>query len=247
MGTGGYLILFAAAVLYLFFREKEKRLRVVFVWLPVVVFAVFFCPVWGLYFKFRDDGEILFRLLWLLPVALVVPYAMVRLIGEIPDKFKAAGTVVSFAVLILFGKYMYTPDLFPKAENIYHVPETVVKICDEIKVEGREVRACFPEEFVVTVRQYSPYIHLTFGREIYKGSLERGVDAMYILRKDPIDTEELVKVLKETDTPYLIVKNDRVFDENPWKYDFCFVTEIDGYDIYLDNNAYLGLDYINYR
>ena len=30
-------------------------------------------------------------------------------------------------------------------------------------------------------------------------------------------------------------------------YDYYYVTTVDGYDIYLDNNAYIGIDFINHR
>ena len=144
-------------------------------------------------------------------------------------------------LIALSGRYIYDSPLFSKAENEYHVPETVVKICDEIAVPGREIKACFPEEYVSYVRQYTPYIHLTFGRASYMPTFNEYSVAKELLGQEYINTKDLVQVLRETQTPYLIVHSDRVFKENPWKYGFGYLTNIDGYDIYLDDEAYIGL------
>ncbi len=249
-GSGGYLILFFGCVLFNFFTEKERRLRLLFVWLPIAVTILFFCPFMGVIFAKDEDGDVMYRILWLLPMAPAIAYTLVKVILLLPKKWKYPGVLAGFVLIMLFGSYIYANPYFSKAENIYHVPETVVKICDELKVEGREVKACVPEELAPFVRQYSPLIHLSFGRGVYMfgdGLAGKGADILEILRKDRIDTEALSKKLRESGTHYLVVRDDSVFTENPWNYDYCFVTNIDGYDVYLDNNAYLGLDFVNYR
>ena len=248
-GTGGYVVLFCACILFLFVTEKDRVKRALFVYLPLAVLLIFFCPLWVLYFKFSQDAEILYRLLWLIPFGMVIAYALVKLTFMIPGKFKYLSAVAGMVIVALFGSYIYKSPYFSKAENEYHVPDTVVKICKEIEVPGREIRACFPEEFTSYVRQYSATVFLTYGRESYMfGDVDTlGSEAMALLRAPRVDMEALANILREKDTPYLVIRNDRAFTENPWVYDFCFVTEIDGYDIYLDNRAYIGLDYINQR
>ena len=68
-------------------------------------------------------------------------------------------------VLMISGKLVYSSPLFSRAENTYHIPQVVVDICDAIEVEGREVMAAFPDEFLLYVRQYSPVICMPYGRE----------------------------------------------------------------------------------
>lgn len=248
-GTGGYMVLFYVCVLFLFLKEKKRLCRALFVWLPLAVTVIFFCPLWVFYMSAREDGEILYRILWLIPFGAVMGYTLTKVVLSVPARLKYPAVALGLLLTAVFGGYIYSSPYFSKAQNLYHVPDTVVKICDEIEVPGREIRACFPEEFTSYVRQYTATVHLTYGRESYMpGVIDTlGSDAMYLLRKGRVDMKALAKVLRDRDTPYLIVKNDRVFTENPWKYDFCFVTEIDGYNIYLDNNAYIGLDYIDQR
>ena len=243
-GTGGYMVLTAACVLYLFLKEKNRFCRAVFVWLPLGVAVIFFCPLWIVYLKVREDGEILYRLLWLLPFGAVIAYTFTKLVTGLKTKLKYAAVAAGFLILGLFGRYIYASPFFSPAQNAYHVPETVVRICDEIEVPGREIKACFPEEFTSYVRQYTATVHLTYGRESYMpGVIDTlGSDAMYLLRREKVDTKALTGILRDRDTPYLILRKERIFTEKPEKYDFRFVTEIDGYSIYLDDKAYIGLN-----
>ena len=218
-GSGGYLILFFACVLFNYFTEKNKRLRLLFVWLPVAVMVLFFCPFMGLVFAKDQDGDVMYRILWLLPMAPATAYSIVKCILLLPKKWKYPGVFAGFLLIMLFGSYIYNSPYFFKAENIYHVPETVVRVCDEIKVDGREVKACVPEEFTPFVRQYSPLIHLSYGRGLYmfgEGLSGQGAEILDILRKDRIDMAALADLLRESRTHYLIVKDDRVFTESPW-------------------------------
>lgn len=246
-GSGGLFVLLAVSVLYLFFFLKEKKLRPVFVWLPVVILLVFFCPLWIIYIKKSHDGEILYRLLWMIPMGAVICVAMTHVISKLGEKLRPVAFAGAVLVLVLAGEYIYKDVGFRKAENIYHIPETVVKLCDEIHVDGREIRACFPEEFITYVRQYDTMICLTYGRLSYMPKFNLYSEAKDIFNQEKIKTEELIRVLKESYSPYLIVGSDRAFTENPWDYGYCYVTTIDGYDLYLDNSVYIGIDYINYR
>ncbi|MCR5311375.1 MAG: hypothetical protein K6E32_08185 [Lachnospiraceae bacterium] len=240
-GTGALFVLLLVALLVLFFTEKKRELRFSLVWFPIVILLLFFCPIWLLYIKRSVDGEILYRILWLIPMAVLIAYTCVFVIHRFKGRSRHLAFAAAVLVIALSGRYIYDSPLFTRAENEYHVPETVVKICNEIEVPGREIKACFPEEFVNYVRQYTPNIHLAFGRGSYMPTFNEYSVVKEILGQEYINTKELVQVLRETQTPYLIVHSDRLFSENPWKYGFGYLTNIDGYDIYLDDEAYIGL------
>ncbi len=241
-GSGGFFVLLAVSVLYLFFFLKEKEHRPVLVWLPVAVMLVFFCPLWIIYIKKSVDGEILYRILWLIPMGAVICVALTHLISKLGEKLRPVAFAGAVLVLVLAGEYIYKDVGFKKAENIYHIPETVVKLCDEIHVEGREIKACFPKEFVTYVRQYDTMIFLTYGRNSYMPKFEAPSDLKYLLQQEKIDTSVLAELLRDTHSPYLILASDRVLTEDILNYDFSYVKTIDGYDIYLDNREYIGID-----
>lgn len=242
-GTGLLFVLFLISTFFVYFREKDKSKRKMLVAFPVIILAIIFCPLWAIYIDKRNDAVILYRLFWIIPTVVITGYAFTEAISMVPEKHRFLLFSASAVIIMLSGTYIYSNRYFSKAENVYHVPDTVVKICDEIIVPGREVRACFPEEFIQYVRQYTSLVMLPYGREtLLMGETYMGhSEIKYQLSKKVVDSKILTDCLRESDTHYLIVDSEKAFSESLWNYDFCYVTTIDGYDIYLDNNAYLGL------
>ena len=113
-------------------------------------------------------------------------------------------------------------------------------------MEGREIRAAFPDELMVYVRQYTDYVFLPYGRETLFDTFGSYNELHSILNEDTIDTKRAVELLRESDTPYLVISSEKKFTESLSYYEFIYVTSYEGYDIYLDNQAYIGLDFVNF-
>ena len=75
MGTGLIMIWFLISLLYLWLTEKRKHIRVMFLYVPLVLLFVFFTPLVAKLVSGLADGEIYYRILWLLPVTPVIAYA----------------------------------------------------------------------------------------------------------------------------------------------------------------------------
>ncbi len=241
-GSGLLFVLFLLSILFLGLKTAKTPEKKITVWYPVFVLLIFFCPVWMIYDRIRDDSAILYRILWLIPMSVVVCYGLVQAVFMLPKRFRTVGFGMAVLLIMLSGKYVYSNPFFSKAENEYHVPETVVKICDELRLEGREVAVCMPLEFIQYTRQYSPYIVLTYGRNVllYDGGAEAGgVNAL--LGEDIYNACEIATELRKSSTPYFVVKKDIPFTESMGNYGFYYYDTIDDYDIYLDCEAYLGL------
>ena len=246
-GSGLVLVIFLLGMLYIAYSSKNRLIKDAFVKYPLYVLIVFFCPVWYVYAYYSQDSEILYRIMWLLPLGVLICYVFTEIICRLSNRARPAFLAACVLVIVISGEYTYANEYFSLSENVYHVPDAVVEICDEIKVEGREIRAAFPDELINYVRQYSPYICLPYGRETFMGlgALEDPLQAA--LNADIIDTEEAVYWLRYDNCPYLIVDSSKNFTESLSKYEFIYVTSVENYDIYLDNQAYIGIDFINYR
>ena len=245
MGTGLLFVLLLCGVLFLGFRMKKGPDKAALVWFPVYVLLIYFCPLWAVYMKLRDDAEILYRILWMLPVGVIVAYAFTEAYGLIPRKFKAVSVVAAIALIMLSGQYVYVNKQFSKAENAYHVPDAVVDICDELIIPGREVRVCFPIEMIQYVRQYTALICQPYGRDTLLWGADYNIDYSTIqklLQAEVLDAEAVSEELRSSDTPYLVVAEGTEFDGDMTDYEFTKVSTIDGYDIYLDDNARLTLE-----
>lgn len=237
-GSGWILCWFLLAWLYLLRKEEDTNKRIMFVYAPAVVLLLFFNPLFYRTFSGLLEDAIYFRFLWLLPISLVNGYTIIKVYQQLKGKKQICFAVVAMVLVLVSGKLVYTSPLFSKAENMYHVPETVVKICDAIEVEGREVMALFPDEFLYYVRQYTPMVCMPYGREIYLGYYS---ELHQVLLAEEIDVEKLTTLVKQYGCHYVILHEDKVLSGSLEEYEYILVDVIDGYCIYRDTGIYIGL------
>lgn len=241
MGTGLITVWFLLSVIYLFVFEKRKEIRTMFVYAPILFLMIFFNPVFaGGVYSLLDD-EIYYRLLWLLPVTVVTAYTVTDIYGRLRGKKKiwfAGGAAV---LVIVSGSLIYTDPHFHMAENIYHVPDCVVDICDAIEVEGREVTAVFPIELLQYVRQYSGTVCMPYGREMTVDRWDNS-NALYdIMESDVIDAAELAAEARNQACVYIVLPEDKKIAGSLAAHDFNVFGKIDGYIIYIDILADLSI------
>lgn len=237
MGTGLIVILFLASVVYLLVKEKRKHIRIVFLYVPVILLLIFFNPLFArLVYSVMDD-EIYYRILWLLPITVVTAYAAVRVCEQAKGRARAAVAVCLAAVIMASGSFIYRNPFFRKAENLYHMPQSVVDICDAIEVEGREVMAVFPVELLQYVRQYSPVICMPYGREITVERWSHLSELYDEMEAEEIDAKELAWQAKQEMCHYVILPEDKKINGSLEGYEYRIFDRIQGYVIYRDTSA----------
>lgn len=241
MGTGLITVFFLIMVVYLFFVEKDCAKRVLFLYMPVVFLILYFNPLFcRIVYGFIGD-EIYYRILWLVPVTLVLAYGVVCLYRSFQGKIQYVFLLFSVVCIMLSGSLIYRNVNFNKAENVYHIPQTVVEICDAIEVEGREVMAVFPKEMLQYVRQYSPYVCMPYGREVTIDRWGFYTDLQLVMEAEVLVVEKMAELAKEKNCHYIIIKSDKQILGDMKEYDYEMFDQIDGYDIYIDRSIYIGL------
>ncbi len=236
-GTGAMICCFLLAWLYLFLCEKQKERRVLFVYMPMVMFAIFFNPLFYMIFGNLTEEAIYFRFLWMLPITIVIAYTVVKICQLLKGAKRVCFAIVAIVLIMGSGKLVYTNPLFEKAENKYHVPQEVVEICDMIRVDGREVMAAFPNEFLLYVRQYSPYVCMPYGRE----SLSYGDDFSVVMNAEEIVVEELARFAKQYSCHYVIISSKKTFVGSMEEFGYQKFGQAGEYIIYEDTTIYRGL------
>ena len=232
MGTGLVLILFLLALVYLFLFEDRKPRRILFIYLPVLVLLLFFNPLFVNLYVSLDGEETYFRICWLLPYLVVLPYTALLIAEKQTGKRAVCTALAAAALFAAAGKLVYSNPLYSRAENIYHVPESVVHICDALEVPGREVNAAFPAELILYVRQYSPMVCMPYGREVFMGVY----DEMYeIMESDEIDLERLLELTVQRVCHFIVFREDAEFVGEPAGMDLELVLKTDGYVVYRNN------------
>lgn len=236
MGTGLIVIWFLLSIIYLFVAEKRKYVRIFFIYTPVILLLVYFNPLFARIVYGVAGNEIYYRILWLMPVTPVIAYACVCIYGRLVEHRSAGianGTALCMAAVLAFsGSYVYSNPFFSRAENRYHVPDSVVHICDAISIPGREVMAVFPAELVQYVRQYTPLVRMPYGREAIVERWTFYSELYNAMEAEVIDLAVLEPVVWDAQCHYVVLPSDKkvVGDFADYKWDlYC---ETDGYSVY---------------
>ncbi len=238
-GNCSLTLLFVASLIYLWITEKNKGRKAILVYVSVAILALFLFPVLSYFVvTIMNEEEIYYRILWALPMGIVISYAAVKFLSAIKKKWLQAVLLFMLAIYIMVGGHLvYKSPQFSKAENWYQVPDSVVSICDAIVIPGREIKAAFPPELVQYVRQYSPYVVMPYG---YDSLVERWwLDNEFEeeMSKDISNAERLTTLARQNGCHYVIINQNHVLDGKMEDGEFTLVLQTCGYDIYVDNYA----------
>lgn len=237
MGTGLIMIWFLVSLLYLWLTEKRKHIRVMFLYVPFVLLLVFFNPLVEKVVSSMADGEIYYRILWLLPVTPVTAFGTASFCGKLSGRKKYVGITASVVIFMVSGGLIYRNPFFQRAENAYHVPQSVVDICDAIEVPGREVMAAFPGELLQYVRQYSNVVCMPYGRDIVVSKWTVQNDLYDVMEREVIDTLELTTRARGENCAYVILSEDKELVGRMEDQQFEEFARMDGYVIYKDSTV----------
>lgn len=241
MGTGLIMGWYLLVLAYLWFTEKDRRKRVLLLYVPLMVLVLYFNPLFARLVYRAVGDEIYYRLLWLLPVTVVVAYGTVCIYGRLKNRKKYWFAALSAVLVMVSGSCIYTSPHFHRAENLYHMPQAVVDICDAIQVEGREVMAVFPKEMLSLVRQYTPLVCMPYGREMLVSRWQADNPLYDAMEAEVLDMNVILPLAKTYSSHFVIVPEWKEIVGNVEDYGFVLVNRIDGYVIYQDTSVYIGL------
>ena len=101
-GTGWHLLLFGLAILYLCACRRKKENKRLLLGYSVVFFLIYFCPVTAKIIMDYCTGEsVYWRMLWLLPIPLIVAYACTMLVSSFRRRLPrlACGLILACAII----------------------------------------------------------------------------------------------------------------------------------------------------
>ncbi|MCH5343120.1 MAG: hypothetical protein J1E64_03700 [Acetatifactor sp.] len=241
MGTGLILIWFLLSLIYLWLQEKRTNPRILFVYMPVVLLLFFFNPIVARVVYRVADVEIYYRILWLLPVTMTIAYAVTEIFGKLQGKVRVLFAGLAAVILMVSGGFIYQNPFFHKAENWYHMPQSVVDICDAIVVDGREVMAAFPMELVQYVRQYDGTVCMPYGREMTVDRWNVWGELCAAMVAEEAEAATLTTLAREKGCHYIILSEDKKIVGDMAAYSYELFDRVDGYVIYRDINADLSV------
>ena len=218
-----YFMLYAFALLFILIkgdkREKELFLPGAFVLLVTVYNPV--API--ILDKFFDVNNEYYRLFWITPVVVLVPYVAVRIIALIKEKSSNAAVLCAFLFVIvglMGGNLLFTQEIKIR-ENGYKVPDELIEIDSIIHEDAKTLypKAFFEYDYNMEIRQYDPKMLLCVDREDYLYAVQYSyTDEMLadennpqykilapLVRNQVVETSDFLAALEATGTEYIVV------------------------------------------
>lgn len=219
-------------LLYLWKTEKNKRFRMLFVYVPTVLLVCFFCPLFHDIFKLLlNEEETYYRMLWLLQMSMVSAYGALKLCG----KYRKLMLAVMCIAIISCGSFVYNSVNIFKSENLYHIPNEVVNVASIMDPGEERIRALVPAEMIHFIRQYTDRITLPYGREMLIDRWNFQSDLYEAMElSEVIETPSFVELTRDNYCMYVVLRKDRQVSEPLTDYGFELFAQTDNYLIYLD-------------
>lgn len=237
-GAGLYLTWYLLALFYLFFTEKEKQKRLLFLYVPLTVLFLFvFPPTAHLIIHTIMDNEIFYRQLWLLPCAATVCYALCHAVMSAKHVLSKI-FLCAAAVLILMagGINVFRNGNYTPAENPQHLPQAAIDVCDEILNDDFEyiVTAAFPLSLIEYTRQYTAEIVSPYGRPVIIDRWHAHHELYDAIEAPILDAEKLATLARADRTECIVVHSIKQMNGDMEDYSFYHIATVDGYDIYME-------------
>lgn len=238
-GRSFLIPLFLAALVFLWFVERDRRIRTVLIYLSVALVAVFLCPLYA-WIGQKIDEEIYYRVFWTLPMGLVFCYGSVRLVICLKKTIsRVIAGILIVLVIGLNGEFVYQNTTHLPATNAYHIPQIVIDVADAVRMEKYKPIAVFPAELLTHIRQYTGDIFTPYGRNIL---VERWnfSNALYdAMEAEVYDAEEIAVQARNEHCAFVVLSAAKEMHGSMEEQNYFLKDFVNGlYYVYMDYNYY---------
>lgn len=239
-GNSFLIPLFLIALCFLWGMEKDRKVRVVLLYLVAALGAVFLCPVYA-WIGMKIDEDVYYRVLWSLPMGLLECYSVVRLMAHL-KRFGTKALIFLMAVLVILinGDLVYTKTLHFKAVNAYHIPQQVIDVADAIRLDNYKPIAVLPAELLPYLRQYTADILTPYGRNMMEPAWNFQ-NALYDAMEgdqNVYDVAEVVRCARNEQCAFVVLSSGKQMRGSMEEQGYFLFRFVQGYFIYMDYNYY---------
>ncbi len=232
--------LFLIALLFLWMTEKDRKVRVVLLYFAVALSVVFLCPLYA-WIGMKIDADVYYRVLWSLPMGILVCYSVVKLMTRFRSTF-AKVLIFFMAVLTIMinGDLVYTKSMHVKSGNAYHIPQIVIDVADALKLENYRPIAVLPAELLPFLRQYTADIFTPYGRNIlepawtFQNELYDAMEGDH----DAYDVAEVARCARNHQCAFVVLSSRKQMNGSMEEQGYFLFRFVQGYFIYMDYNYY---------
>ena len=240
-GSGMLTALYVCALFFLFFQEKAMYKRILLVYLPAFWIGLLMLPMTYRIVAEVIDEELYYRFFWMLPMSLTIAYALVQAYHLYKGKYRRMAALGMVLLIVLCGDFVYDNWRYEKADNIYHIPESVVELCDFMHAEGREVMALLPMELMQYVRQYDSTICMPYGREILVADWRVNHPLYDVFEVEEIDADVLGETALIYNCIYIVMERTQEMTGDLTAYGYQLKDTCHGYDVYYNDDLFMEI------
>lgn len=234
------LPLFLIALLFLWVLEKKRNLRIALVYITAVLFAIFICPLYA-WAGMKIDQNVYYRVLWSLPIGMLVCYSAVKLMIRFKSFVnRAIIFTLALVVICLNGDMAYTKTLHFKSINAYHMPQQAIDVADALKLDNYKPIAVLPAELLPFFRQYTADIFTPYGRNILEPAWEFS-NALYDAMEGDsayYDAERVAECARNEHCAYVVLSCAKQVRGSMEEQNYFLLNFVQGYYIYMDYYYY---------
>ena len=232
------------AIIWILIREKDWIRKILFGILPLAFLFLYWCPLSGLLFIRLLGDEVYWRVLWLILLAVTIPYAGCLLLKSLTGIRRQAAFLGLLAVLALGGKQVLSTEWFEASTNVYKIPQYVVDVCDLLP---GNIHAVMSNRLTPYVRLYDPTITLEYARNAlsFNGMEEvHGPTAnLYkAVQEDEIDVDVAGPLARQQGCTFLVFSLSRTYKGDWADYGYREYGTTGEFRIFVDENYEEGQD-----
>ncbi len=228
-GSGMYIVLFFISMIYIFIKEKDKKIKAFLIYFSIIILLITLNPIFNKLVGSILTDAVYWRVYWMLPLGIVIAYAGVKFINSINGKTKQViSTLAVIVVIMISGKLIYNKDNYKKVNNLYKVPDEVLEVVEIIRQGDEEnKKALTSEQLVPYIRQVEPSIKLAYRREPTGYQ-----DNEYVRIMHSGISEDIVQMAFDNDCNYIVLDRGLVINVELHYFGFERIAETANFIIY---------------
>lgn len=228
-GSGMYIALFFIAMLYIYLKEENKKIKAFLVYFPIIVLLITLNPIFNKLAGRIFTSTVYWRVYWMLPLGVVIAYAAVKFINNENERAKKiVATIGIIITIIISGRLIYNKENYKKFGNLYKVPDEAIEVVEIIRQGDEEnKKALTSEQLVAYIRQIDASIGLAYKREP-TGYL----DNEFVRIMHSGISEDIVNMALENDCNYIVLDRGLVINVELHYFGFQRIAETANFIIY---------------
>jgi len=232
------------SIFWILWKEKDWQRKILVAILPLSFLFLYWCPLSGMLFMKILGENVYWRILWLLLLTVVIPYAGCLLICKFNGIWRKVVFLGMIGVLILGGKKLLSEEWFEPSVNAYKIPQNVIDVCDLLP---GNIHAIVSNRLMPYIRQYDPSITLAYARNaLIYGSQPYNTSPIARLyrevQKAEIDVNVAAPLAKEEGCTFLVFSANRTYLGNWEDYGYKEYGSTDEFTIFVDQDYREGQD-----